>query len=318
MDPRDIETAVLETEKARITVLSIGCAIQAWEVKSRPHRSVVLGYGNPADYIANPVAMGIVIGRVANRISGGRFTLDGQTHTLPRNAGPDHIHGGPGGFGWRNWRMERDGSRAVRLTLTSEDGDQGYPGKAEASVTMTLDGAALRYDMKVTVDRPSPVNLAQHSYFNLMGDGDVMDHVLQLRASNYTPNGPDLIPLGKVAPVDGTIYDFRKPRRLGLADPDREGSDANVVLDPGEGPAATLTAPDGLRLRLWTDQPGLQVYSSVTLGPHGTPMPGPRHLPFAALCLEAQGYPDALNKGFPASIATPDAPYTQTTTIEIA
>ena len=318
VDPADIQGTVLESGSARISVLSIGCVIQSWETAHQGGRPVVLGYANPADYVENPVAMGMVIGRVANRISNGCFALDGTTYQLPQNIGPDHIHGGPGGMGWRNWQIERDGSRAVRLSLHSPDGDQGYPGAVDAQVTLTLSDAKLRYEITATVDRPCPLNFAQHSYFNLMGAGDIRGHILQTRASRYTPNGPNLIPLGTLKPVEGTMFDFRAPRLLSDADPDRVGHDANLVLDPGDGPAATLTSPDGLALRLWTDQPGLQVYSSVTLGPHGTPAPGADHAPFAALCLEAQGFPDALNQGFPASICDPDRPYRQVTEIEIA
>lgn len=312
VDPSDIQTAVLETEAARITVLSLGCVVQSWQVAGT---EMVLGYADPANYIENPVAMGMVIGRVANRISDGRMVVDGTTYDLPRNGGAHHIHGGPGGFGWRNWGMVQDGNE-VTLTLRSEDGDQGYPGACDARVVMTLTGATLRYEIAATVDRPCPLNFAQHLYFNLMGAGDVMDHTLQVHASQHTPNRADLVPEGHIAPVEGTRYDFRTARTLSDADPQREGTDGNVILDPHQGPAATLTAPNGRKLKLWTDQPGLQLYTSVTLGPHGTPTGAP-HQPFGALCLEAQGYPDALTHGFPTTLHGPDKPYRQVTEIEI-
>lgn len=314
IDPADIQTAVLSSDQARITVLSLGCVVQSWEVAGQP---MVLGYANPADYIENPVAMGMVIGRVANRISHGRLTVAGVQHDLPLNGGAHHIHGGPGGFGWRNWQMERLGDDAVRLTLHSPDGDQGYPGAVDARVTLTLTGARLRYEIEAEVDRPCPLNLAQHNYFNLMSTGDIRDHRLWVRAQRYTPNQTDLVPMGHVAPVDGTAYDFRTARMLAEADPNREGADANLVLDPGDGPCAEVTAPNGRRLRLWTDQPGLQLYTSGTLFAHGAPLPGPRHAPFAALCLEAQGYPDAWTHGFPATLYGPGNPYRQVTDIEI-
>ncbi len=310
--PQDIQTAVLETDQARVKVLSLGCVVQSWQAAGR---EVILGYADPADYIENPVAMGMVIGRVANRISNGRMVVDGAEHALPLNGGAHHIHGGPGGFGWRNWAMEQDGN-TVHLTLHSPDGDQGYPGALDAHVTMTLTDAKLRYEMRATVDRPCPINMAQHIYFNLMGAGDVMDHRLHLNAARHTPNKADLTPMGHVAPVDGTRYDFRTERSLHDADPERQGTDGNVVLVGGDAPAATLTAPDGTRLRLWTDQPGMQVYTAVSLRPHGTPTGAP-HQPFGALCLEAQGYPDALSHGFPSTLHGPDKPYVQITEIEI-
>ena len=310
-----IRRHVLDSDGVQVAVLSVGCAVQDWRVAhDGAEIPVVLGYADPANYRAEANSMGLVVGRVANRIADGRFTLDGETWHLPTPKPPHHLHGGPGGLGRCNWTMEPDGTRAVRLTLHSPHLDQGYPGALEIEVTISLDGHRLTYDMRAQPDRETPVNLAHHSYYNLLGTGPVRDHILRINALEYTPNGPDLVPLGHRAPVEGSDYDFRQARPVGDAD-----LDGNLVLADGEGPAAEVTAPNGLRLRMWTDQPGLQIYNSVTLRPDGTPLAGQEHARHGGLCLEAQGFPNAVNvPSFPSILCTPDAPYHQRTEIEIA
>lgn len=313
--PDEIQSHTLSDADTRITVLSMGCAVQDWQVVGTP---VVLGYGKAEDYRSNPVAMGALCGRVVNRIRDARFVLNGVEWHLPANAPPHHIHGGPQGLGLRNWRMERDGDRAVRLSLHSPHLDQGYPGAVDFQVTLTLKGRRLTYDILGVPDRETPINLAQHVYFNLTGAGTVRDHSLRIAAAHHTPNGPDLMPVGQIAPVAGTRYDFRQPQILDTADPDYSGWDANLVLDPGTGPQAEVRAPNGMRLRLWTDQRGVQLYTSNTLGPHGTPGSGAPHAPFAGLCLEAQDLPGALDfPDFGSILCTPEQPYLQVTSIEI-
>ncbi|MBV2359275.1 galactose mutarotase [Thalassococcus sp. CAU 1522] len=297
-----------------VTVLSMGAAVQDWQVGGR---RMVLGYADPEDYRANPMSMGVICGRVANRIGGARFALDGRDWVLPANDGRNHLHGGPRGFGRRNWAMETDGDNAVRMTLHSPDGDMGYPGALDVTVVLRLSGHALTWDMTAIPDRVTPVNLAQHLYFSL-GVATVHDLSLRVDADGFTPTAPDLVPTGQILPVRGRT-DFRQARRLAEADPQRLGHDGNFVLRGNADPAAEATAPDGVRLRLRTDQPGLQVYMSNSLRSYGTPLPGQRHDRFAALCLEAQGFPDAVNQpGFPSILCSPDQPYRQVTTVEIA
>ncbi|WP_435310972.1 aldose epimerase family protein [Primorskyibacter sedentarius] len=310
-----IRRHVLEGDDTQVAVLSVGCAVQDWRVAHDGGETpVVLGYADPADYRAGANAMGLVVGRVANRTDRGRFTLGGETWHLPANNPPHHLHGGPGGLGRCNWVMEPDGSRAVRLTYHSPHLDQGYPGAVDFEVTITLEGRRLIYDMRAVPDRETPINLAQHSYYNLMGRGPVNAHELRIAAQEYTPTGPDLLPLGHLAPVEGTEYDFRDARPIGDAD-----LDGNLALEGGEAPAAEVTAPNGLRLRLWTDQPGLQLYNGVSLAPHGTPLAGQDHQRYGGVCLEAQGFPNAVNTpAFPSILYSPDTPYTQRTQIEIA
>ncbi len=306
-----ITSHVLRDGDTEVTVLSLGCAVMDWRVRDR---HVVLGYSTPEHYRQNPASMGVICGRVANRIAGAQFDLDGVTYSLPANASPHHLHGGPGGIGRRNWQMSRDGERAVEFRLLSEDGDQGYPGRVAFRVVMRLKGGRLTWKMEGVLDRVTPINLAQHLYFNLTGQGTVADHSLRIVADRYTPNGPDLVPLGRIDPVAGTAYDFRTPVRLG----DGEGWDGNLILTKGADPAAEVVVPDGMTLRLWTDRPGMQVYTANTLThvlPEG---PGAAHGRFAGLCLEAQDMPNAVNvPAFGSILCSPDAPYRQVTSIEI-
>lgn len=306
-----ITSHVLRDGDTKVTVLSLGCAVMDWRVRDR---HVVLGYRTPEHYRQNPASMGVICGRVANRIAGAQFDLDGVTYSLPANASPHHLHGGPGGIGRRNWQMSRDGERAVEFRLLSEDGDQGYPGCVAFRVVMRLKGGRLTWKMEGVPDRMTPINLAQHLYFNLTGQGTVADHNLRIVADRYTPSGPDLVPLGRIDPVAGTAYDFRTPVRLG----DGEGWDGNLILTKGADPAAEVAVPDGMTLRLWTDRPGMQVYTANTLKhvlPEG---PGAAHGRFAGLCLEAQDMPNAVNvPAFGSILCSPDAPYRQVTSIEI-
>ena len=310
-----IQSHVLRDGAVEITVLSLGCAMQDWRVNGVP---VVLGYAEPEAYRTTNMAMGAVCGRVVNRIRDARFTLDGQVWNLDVNAPPHHIHGGAGGFGLVNWTMRPEGDRAVRLRLQSPHLDQGYPGAVDAAVRLSLDGYRLRYQMTVRPDRPTPINLAQHLYFNLMGRGDVRDHVLRLAASRFTPNSDEIIPIGEICDVTGTRWDFRAPARLADADPDGEGWDGNVILDKAPGPQAEVTAPNGMRLRMWTDQRGIQLYTSGNLRHHAAPNDSAAHLPFGGLCLEAQNLPGALeHPQFGSILCDPDHPYVQTLDVEI-
>jgi len=308
---QQIASHVLRDAETEVTVLSIGCAVMDWRVRDRP---VVLGYRDPEHYRENPASMGAICGRVANRIADARFELNGVIYELPANGGRHHLHGGPGGLSRRNWQMSPDGDRAVELQLLSEDGDQGYPGQVSFRVVMRLENGTLTWEMDAVPDRVTPINLAQHLYFNLMGKGTVADHTLRVDADRYTPNGPDRVPLGRIEPVDGTAFDFRTPVTLG----DGEGWDGNVVLNGGDAPAAEVIAPDGTRLRLWTDRPGLQVYTSSMLKPVLPEGPGAAHQPWGGLCLEAQDFPNAVNvPAFGSILCAPDEPYRQVTSIEI-
>lgn len=303
---RAVDSARLTAGNMVVEILSFGAITWGWSVDGR---QIIQRYSDPAAYGEDKYHQGAIAGRVANRIANGRFTLEGREVQLPINNGVNHLHGGPNGFGHRPWQMEEAGENAVLLSLISEDGDNGYPRRAEVSITVTLTETSLTYDMRAEVDRPTPINLAQHNYYNLAGGGEIWDHVLQVPAEEFLETDKDLIITGKRLPVAGSGYDFRTPRRIGDADPNRDGLDGCLVLTE-DSPCAELSAPDGPTLKFFTDQPGLQVYNANTLGaPFGA---------FTAVCLEPEGFPDAVNHpDFPSIIATPETPYRQRLKIEV-
>lgn len=317
MQETDIQKHVLSNDQVSVSILSLGGITQDWRVDDVP---VVLGFADPADYLRHKGSMGVLVGRVANRIGGAKFTLDGQEYLVEPNEGNvNQCHGGPKGWSACNWQMEKDGDATVRLTLQSPDGDMGFPGVVDVSVVISLDGHCLTYDMTATPDRATPINMANHNFYNLQGSGPIWEHQMQIAAARYTETGLGLIPTGNLPSVQDTKYDFRNLRRLDDADPTLGITDTNFVLDQSDTtPACLLRAPNGMTLRLWTDQPGLQVYSGQGLSPRGTPLPGQDHSPCSGLALEAQGFPDSVNNDhFPSVIHTPENPYRQTTRIEI-
>ncbi|MCB1329566.1 MAG: galactose mutarotase [Maritimibacter sp.] len=303
-----VDAAHLTAGDMEVALLSYGAITQSWFIGGR---NIVLGYDDPADYATDKYYHGAIAGRVANRIANGRFPLAGGIVELPVNEGPNTLHGGPEGISKKHWTMEPDTSAgAVRLAYTSPDGESGFPGQAAFEMIVTLTDTTLTYDMRAEVDRPTPINLVQHNYYNLAGGGRVDDHVLSVPARAYIVAGDDLIVTGARADVAGTRYDFREARTLGAADPEGQGLDACLVLDSG-APGAVLSVPGGPTLSFFTGQPGIQVYNANTLG---APF-----APFTAVCLEPEGFPGAVNQpDFPSQIVTPEAPYRQKLTIEVA
>ena len=321
-------------------VLSVGCAISRLEVPDRCGRlaNVVLGHADLADYAAGRREyLGAVVGRVGNRIAEGRFVLDGREHRLAVNDGPHHLHGGARGFDRQPWRLieqDSDGAKAsLRLRLVSPDGDEGYPGELTATVTYTLSGdGELRFDYEATTDAPTLVNLTQHSYFNLGGEGsgDVLDHELAIDADAYCAVDGTLIPTGELRPVDGTPFDFRRARPIGVALRGRDrqlelagGFDHCMVLSHWAAAhravrhACTLSdAASGRRLRVATDQPGVQFYSGNFLDGTARGPTGVAYSRHAGLCLETQRFPDAPHHaGFPSIVLRPGERYTATTVL---
>ena len=325
LDDKDVVELSLTSDLTEVKILNYGCVVRDWRVKSSDGMvPVILGLD---DYMAHRDGLpsgGAICGRVANRIAKGRFTLDGVEYSLPINNGPNHLHGGPGGFDKLIWDYTLDhDTNAVTFTLHSPDGDQGYPGNVDVTVTIRLDGSSLIYDMSAVTDTRTPVNLAQHSYYNLNADGDVFDHVIHAQASHYTPTDEDLIPTGAIAPVAGTLYDFSSPATFAATDPDRHGVDGNLVLDADRDmsvPAVTVTsAKSRLKLQIWTDQPGLQIFNASWMDIKGNGLDGRSYVAFGGLCLEPQHYPDSVNNpDWPTTIVTPDAPYHQSMRVDIA
>ena len=315
---RAVEEVVLESADAAVAIISYGCTVRDWRVDgARGSLPVVLGFPRFEDYALHARAHGAVCGRVANRTANGRFTVDGVSYELTRNDGAHHLHGGAVGLQRRVWDMEADSSAdAVQLSYASPDGEEGYPGALDFTVVYRLEGPRLVCEMTGRPDRPTPIALAQHSYYNLGGGGDVRDHVLWIDAPEFTPTDADLIPLGTISPVAGTRLDFTEQRSLSEADPEGSGYDNNLVLAPGrdtEKPAVRVSCPrTGLALELWTDEPGLQLYdgAGVTIPVKG--LGGARYGSFAGLCLEAQHFPDSLhNSEWPSIIRSPGMSYFQ-------
>ncbi|HJQ20512.1 MAG TPA: galactose-1-epimerase [Gemmatimonadaceae bacterium] len=308
---------------ASMHVITYGGIITSLRVPDRSGKldDVVLGFDTLDGYLKDSPYFGALVGRYANRIAKGRFTLDGRTYQLPVNNGPNSLHGGVRGFDKVVWRAEpfdRDSAAGVVLTYKSADGDQGYPGALDVRVTYTLDDHdQLSVDYAATTDKATVVNLSQHSYFNLAGQGrrDILGHELQIDATAYTPVDSTLIPTGQIAPVTGTPFDFRSPHAIGerIAQNDQQlrfggGYDHNWVLDgSGMRHAARVVEPTtGRTLDVSTDQPGLQFYSGNFLDGTITGKAGRVYAHRFGFCLETQHFPDSPNHpSFPSTTLRP-------------
>jgi aldose 1-epimerase len=318
---RDIHEATLSSAGAEVSLLSWGGALRDW--RTPDGTPMTLGFDTFAPYPEHSRAFGALCGRVANRIEGARFTVAGREARLTPNEGPNLLHGGAFGFGIRPWDMEIDAAAgSVRLSLQSPEGEGGWPGALDTEVIVTLTGARLSMQITATPDRETPVNIAQHSYWNLDGGGDVLGHRLRIDADAWTPTDAAMIPTGEIRPVAGGPMDFRGLRGLIGADGAPLRLDHNMALRAGrdmDAPAAEVIGASGRTLRLWTDRPGVQVYDAPGLDVAVPGLDGRRYGAYAGLCLEPQGFPDAVNQpGFPSILHGPDRPYRQSWAVEIA
>lgn len=313
MNGQTVRRHVLKSDKARVTILSLGCITQKWEVrKDGVFQPVTLGYDEPGHYLRSPSYLGAIVGRMAGRIGGASFDIDGEPWKLSANEGRNQLHGGPQGLSRQVWTMEADGHEAVRLHYVSRHLDQGYPGELRLSVNIRLDGDWLTYEMEAQSDRPTPVSLAQHNYYSLTPGKMIDDHVLTLPASEVLPTRSDLTVTGEIVSVGGVGPDFRGGVAIAEADLMRKGIDLTYVLDQG---APIRLSGGGLELEMQTDQPCLQLYTGDLL----KPMHGADHRKRMGLCLEPQLYPDALNHpAFPVNLCTPDHPYRQVLRVRIS
>jgi aldose 1-epimerase len=324
----------------RLRVLSYGGIVQSLEVPDRDgaHANVALGFAGLGDYVERSPYFGALIGRYGNRIAHGRFPLDGRTHRAPVNDGPNSLHGGDTGFDKRLWKVEphdrAPGGTGLRLRYVSPDGEAGYPGTLHVQVDYLLtDDGGLRIGYEARTDRPTVVNLTNHTYFNLRGEGtgSAHDHVLRIGASRYTPVDETLIPTGVLAEVDGTPLDFRVGKPVGrdvrVAHPQllrAQGYDHNFVLDKGvtDKPewAATLHDPEsGRTMRVATTEPGVQFYSGNFLDGTLTGTSGAVYRQGDGLCLETQHFPDSPNHpAFPSTVLRPGQTYRSTTEYSFA
>jgi aldose 1-epimerase len=318
-----------------VRVLTYGGILQTIQVPDRDGRpaNVALGFTDLDSYVRdNTPYFGALIGRYANRIAGGRFTLDGRAYALPVNNPPNSLHGGTEGFDKRVWTATGgQDAAALELAYTSPDGEMGYPGTLSVRARYRLSpDNELRIDYRATTDAPTHVNLTNHSYFNLAGEaaGTIEGHQLQLHAGHYTPTDATNIPTGEIAPVAGTPFDFTSPHLVGerIGEDDQQlqyglGYDHNFVLDRPPGtdgtlvPAARVADPaSGRVLEVLTTEPGVQFYSGNQLDGTLVGSGGTAYRPRAGLALETQHYPDTPNQPeFPSTVVRPGQVYQSAT-----
>jgi len=312
-----------------VKILDFGGIIREIHVPDRAGQlaDVALGFDTLEPYLSDSPYFGALIGRYGNRIGKGRFTLDGKTVQLPVNNGENHLHGGDPGFDKVLWTAEVD-EGALVLRYRSADGEQGYPGNLDVTVRYTLsDDNAIVVRFQATTDQPTPVNLTQHSYFNLhgvaTGGGDILDHVLTMDADRFVPIDAGAIPLGPLAPVTGTPFDFRRPRTIGacIEEEDRQlihgiGYDHCWVLNRVDGSRElqravhVLEPVSGRVLELWTQEPGVQFYSGNFLDGSLTGKGGRQYDFRSGFCIEPEHFPDSPNQAaYPNTILRPGEIY---------
>jgi len=309
-------------------VISYGATLTELWLPGRDGKSedVVLGFDQIDGYLGKHPWFGATVGRVANRIAKGKFTLEGKEYRLDINNPPNHLHGGNTGLSHVVWQAETvhvSHGTAVRFHYLSPDGDEGYPGNLSVAVTYILtDENELKLDYTATTDKTTPVNLTNHSYFNLGGAKDVLADVVYLNADRYTPADPTLIPTGEVVPVRGTPLDFTRPTPIGANISKLAGNpggyDHNFVLNGESGKlklaARVLDPGSGRQMEMWTTEPAVQFYTGNFLDGTITGKRGTHYGKQSAFCLEAQHYPDSVNHpNFPSVLLKPGAEYRQET-----
>lgn len=330
------EYTLTNSTGATVKLLSRGATLAEWHVPDKDGNvaDVVFGFDDVAGYESKGNGyFGATTGRVANRIKGGKFKLDGKEYQVPKNDGPNALHGGVkrslDKVVWDGKPFESAAGQGVVFTYTSPDGEEGYPGKLTTKVTYTLtDKNELKIDYEATTDKATPINLTNHAYFNLSGAGSptILDHELKLEADHYTPVDDTLIPTGEIVAVEGTPFDFREFHVIGerveqLNDKPGKGYDHNFVLNNQDGDlalAATVRDPkSGRVLKVFTTEPGVQFYGGNFLdGVKGKG--GKAYAHRSGLCLETQHYPDSINQPkFPNAVLKPGETYTQTCVYQV-
>lgn len=318
-DGRAVEAVTLVNRHGMsATVIAYGATLQSVRVPDREgaFADVTLGHATLAPYLEQPQFFGASVGRVANRIAGGRFTLDGKAHSVPANDGPNALHGGPSGFDKALWdiaELRCDPEPLVRFALVSPDGDQGFPGTLRVTATYVLgDDGALAIEYRAATDRPTLVNLTNHAYWNLAGEGSAggaMDHVLTIPADHFLPTDSTAIPTGAFATVEGTPFDFRRPTVIGARVRDGaseqirigRGYDHNWVVarqkSESPRPVARLEHPaSGRVLEVLSTEPGVQFYSGNFLDGSSTGKSGQCYRMGDGVALEPQMFPDTANQ----------------------
>ncbi|XP_053315438.1 galactose mutarotase [Spea bombifrons] len=322
-----VERFHLESEHLKADIISYGCIITRLETKDKHGNftDIVLGFDDLEGYVNKHPYFGAVIGRVANRIANGKFTVDGKDYELAINNGPNSIHGGIKGFDKVLWTPEMV-ENGVCFFHTSADGDEGYPGELKVWVTYTVDGSKLTVNYRAQSTKVTPINLTNHSYFNLAGQGssDIYGHEVSIDADHYLPVDDTMIPTGEVASVVGTCFDLRKPVMLEsrIEKFQINGFDHNFCLRVEKEPqhCARVHHPSSGRvLSVSTTQPGVQFYTANFLDGSLKGKGGAVYQKHSAFCLETQAWPDAVNKPqFPSALLYPGEEYNHTTWFEFA
>ncbi len=337
-DGRSVSRHVLTNRwGASVSVIDYGAIITSIVVPDQTGQlgEVTLGFDELAGYLRDTCFLGAVVGRYANRIAGGQFELLGKRYHLPLNNGTNHLHGGPEGFYaalWKSRWIGSEDSQALYLSLESPDGAAGYPGALQVFVRYGFDDdCRLSVAYEAVTTAPTIINLTQHTYFNLAGQGSILDHELQIEAERYTPTDASSIPTGQLCDVEGTAFDFRRSLPLGarIEEPEEQlrlagGYDHNFVLngEPGQlRQAAVLYCPkSGRRLLVRTTEPGIQLYSGNFLPTDRSVSRGPTSYGYReGLCLETQHFPDSPNRPeFPSTRLDPGQPYQSSTVFEFS
>jgi aldose 1-epimerase len=323
-DGAPVDVYTLKDGALEARIITYGGIVISLKVPDKSGKSadVVLGYDSLDGYLVKGPYFGAIIGRYGNRIAGGTFALDGKTYSIRPNDGTNALHGGPRGFDKVVWKA-KEIPHGIELSHVSPDGDQGFPGTLSAVVRYTLGGKDLKIEYSATTDKKTVLNLTNHSYFNLagQGNGDILKHQVKLNAGRFTPVNDVLIPTGELATVEGTPLDFRKSTAVGARiNDDNEqlrrgkGYDHNWVLDSGGGKlaeAAEVYEPTtGRVMQVWTDQPGVQFYTGNFLDGTITGKEGKVYQQRSALCLETQHFPDSPNHpNFPSTELKPGEKY---------
>lgn len=331
-DGPDVERYTLENDDGvTVQIITYGGIITTLRTPDRDGNlgDVVLGFDSLDGYLAGHPYFGCIVGRFANRIAGGRFTLDGVTYQLAVNNGPNHLHGGVSGFDKKLWRASTgrsDGAVSLALSYLSPDGEEHYPGNLSVTVTYTLTrDDALYIGYSARTDKPTILNLTNHTYFNLASRGDILDHEVTINADRFTPVSESLIPTGELQPVEGTPLDFRQPQRIGARIDDAHeqlvragGYDHNFVINGAMGElrfAARVYEPSsGRTLEVYTTEPGMQLYTGNFLNGTITGKGGMVYGRRTGLCLETQHFPDSPNQpNFPSVVLRPGEAFRSTT-----
>jgi aldose 1-epimerase len=332
----EVQLYTLSNEKGmQVKITNYGATVTSLLTPDKNGKAgdVVLGFDSLAGYQSDAYLksgpyFGATIGRYGNRIAKGKFTLDGKEYTLATNNGPNHLHGGKVGFDKVVWTAEEAGSNALKFTYVSKDGEEGYPGTLTTTVTYTLtDNNELRIDYQATTDKATPINLTNHSYFNLAAGQaeDARQHVVTINADRYTVVDQALIPTGELRPVAGTVMDFTKPTAIGarIAQVEGGGYDHNYVITGADGSmklAATVLEPvSGRVMEVHTTEPGIQFYSGNFLDGSLTGKGNTVYKKHYGFCLETQHFPDSPNQpSFPSTILSPGETYKTSTIYKFA